>query len=146
MGRLTVSGHDPLSLSQFSGDIEFVVMTLLDESEGDEWQTFLALGGHDLPVAGLLEGAGEIDGIARQVLHDASVSGLAEADQLVILRQHLRRSFGKVESKGGLISTEVVLVSSAIVADHVNDKLTIVKINSFGKKSGDRQTAQPIPG
>lgn len=94
--KLTVSRDDPLSLSQFSSDVEFIVVSSFDEPEGNKWETFFTTGGHNLPVARLLQGITQVDCVIGQILHDALVSSSTETDQLVVLSKDLRCSFREV--------------------------------------------------
>ena len=53
--------------------------------------------------------------IRRGLHHDGAISPLAQADQLVVLPDHLGSTFGEVESEGCLVRTKVVDVEDELL-------------------------------
>ena len=48
---------------------------------------------------------------------DVAVAGVAEADEVVVLREHHRRAGGEVQREGGVALAEVVLVEDEILGE-----------------------------
>jgi hypothetical protein len=118
VGRHGVSRDDPGAATQLVGESELVVVLACFgvETEGDEGETLAMLLGHD-DEAQLGEAVGEVVGCAGQIGHDGAVAALAEADQLVVLADHLGGAFGKVQGERGLICTKVIDVKDKFLRE-----------------------------
>lgn len=122
MRRHRVRGHNPAPGSQVMGQRKLVVVPVLAtlggglEAEGHERKALAAALGHDDEAVGL-EHAGEVVGGAGEVAHDGLVASLAEADELVVLADDLRRALGEVEGEGRLLGAEVVDVEDEVLRE-----------------------------
>ena len=111
-----VRRHDPTSLAQLVCDRELIeLMSMLRvETEGHKWQTLALSLGHE-QEAHLLHRSSQIVCRPGQVEHDAAISLLAEANQLIVLADDLTSSTREVESEGGLIGAKVVDIEDQLL-------------------------------
>lgn len=116
-----VSWNDPAARSKLVGDSKFVelVFVVRVQAESHEWQTLAAGLGHE-KEAHILYRRCEVVRCLCKVVHDRSVSLLAEPDQLVVLSNDLTSATGEVECERGLVSSKVVCIciSNMIGAFH----------------------------
>ena len=128
VGRHGVGRNDPAARAQLMGQGEFVKHALLvfvvggscrvRQAEGNKRQAFAGLLGHD-HKAKLLEGVREVVSSARKVGHDSTVAVLAQADELVVLADNLRRAFTEVEGERRLVGAQVVDVEDQLLRQEV---------------------------
>src|SRR5215216_3186537 len=95
---------------------KLIVSMLLGEIEGDQRQC-LVIGADDLKLAERLDVLGQRLGVRLHDLHDPPVSRLAEADEVVVLRQHHRRAGREVEGEGVIGLAELVLLEDQILGE-----------------------------
>jgi hypothetical protein len=95
--RHGVGGHDPAPRADLVRHGELVVVFVFRrvQSECDEGKSLATSFTHD-QEAHVFETATQVIRRAGKVRHDASVPALAEADELVVLPDDLRRAFGEV--------------------------------------------------
>lgn len=110
-----VSRDDPAALSELVCDGELVelVAVIRVETEGNQRKAVATSLRHELEAHLLNRGSQIVCG-SGEVEHDGAVAVLTQTDQLVVLAQNLGSSTREVESKGSLVSTEVVDVEDQL--------------------------------
>ena len=56
----------------------------------------------------MLQACGKVVSGPGQILHNGSVTALAETNELVVLTENLAGTFGEVEGEGSLVCAEIV--------------------------------------
>lgn len=115
IGSHGVCWDNPATLTQLVGDRELVklVAVLGIQAESDQRET-VALGlGHERE-AHALNCRSKVISRPSEVEHDATVALFAQSDELVVLPNNLACSAGEVQSKRGLVSSQVVDVEDEL--------------------------------